>query len=207
MCWIAQCLASNHRPTFVSVSGQSRSVTGWRGPFPAGGPHPSLVTGCLCRVVGHAPPVPTVTAVRLVRARRCGWMKGMIWLSLVVLWVRYLVSTLDPIPLLLNISSPPQVLGLQRSFSCGDIVSLGPVPLLPYLSRSDTWLLSAECDYSWAGAGARLDANSRSLSTWVAVGDVDEVNSQLPSPHVEMIKVWHGRRNNPDPCMSLYAGP
>ena len=29
----------------------------------------------------------------------------------------------------------------------------------------------------------------RSLSTWVAVGDVDEVNSQLPSPHVEMIKV------------------
>lgn len=81
-----------------------------------------------------------------------------------------------------------KVLGLQRSFSCGDIVSLGPVPLLPYLSRSDTWLLSAECDYSWAGAGARLDANSRSLSTWVAVGDVDEVNSQLPSPHVEMIK-------------------
>ena len=31
----------------------------------------------------------------------------------------------------------------------------------------------------------------RSLSTWVAVGDVDEVNSQLPSPHVEMIKVIH----------------
>lgn len=81
-----------------------------------------------------------------------------------------------------------KVLGLQRSFSCGDIVSLDPAPLLPFLSRSDTWLLSAECDYSWAGAGPRLDANSRSLSTWVAVGDVDEVNSQLPSPHVEMIK-------------------
>ena len=86
-------------------------------------------------------------------------------------------------------NTPPQVLGLQRSFSCGDIVSLEPAPLLPSLARSDTWLLSAECDYSWAGAGARMDANSRSLSTWVAVGDVDEVNSQLPSPHVEMIKV------------------
>ena len=89
----------------------------------------------------------------------------------------------------------PQVLGLQRSFSCGDIVSLDPTPLLPFLSRSDSWLLSAECDYSWAGAGPRLDANSRSLSTWVAVGDVDEVNSQLPSPHVEMIKVEGGINN------------
>ena len=74
-------------------------------------------------------------------------------------------------------------------------MSLDPAPLLPFLSRSDTWLLSAECDYSWAGAGPRLDANSRSLSTWVAVGDVDEVNSQLPSPHVEMIKVEGGINN------------
>ena len=81
------------------------------------------------------------------------------------------------------------MLGLQRSFSCGDILSLDPPPLLASLARSDSWLLSAECDFSWAGAGARLDANSRSLSTWVAVGDVDEVNSQLPSPHVEMSKV------------------
>ena len=74
-------------------------------------------------------------------------------------------------------------------------MSLDPAPLLPFLSRSDSWLLSAECDYSWAGAGPRLDANSRSLSTWVAVGDVDEVNSQLPSPHVEMIKVKGGINN------------
>ena len=81
------------------------------------------------------------------------------------------------------------MLGLQRSFSCGDILSLDPPPLLASLARSDSWLLSAECDFSWAGAGARLDANSRSLSTWVAVGDVDEVNSQLPSPHVETSKV------------------
>ena len=81
----------------------------------------------------------------------------------------------------------PQVLGLQRSFSCGDIVSLEPAPPLASLTRSDSWLLSADCDFSWAGA--RLDANSRSLSTWVAVGDVEEVNSQLPSPHVEMSKV------------------
>ena len=30
----------------------------------------------------------------------------------------------------------------------------------------------------------------RSLSTWVAVGDTDDTtNSQLPSPHVELIKV------------------
>ena len=78
------------------------------------------------------------------------------------------------------------MLGLQRSFSCGDIVwLLDPAPLPA--ARSDSWLLSAECDHSWAGA--KLDANSRSLSTWVAVGDVEEVNSQLPSPHVEMIKV------------------
>lgn len=79
-----------------------------------------------------------------------------------------------------------KVLGLQRSFSCGDIVSLESAPPLASLTRSDSWLLSAECDFSWAGA--RLDANSRSLSTWVAVGDVEEVNSQLPSPHVEMSK-------------------
>ena len=31
---------------------------------------------------------------------------------------------------------------------------------------------------------ARLEANSRSLSTWVAVGDVQSSTSQLPSPQV-----------------------
>ena len=42
----------------------------------------------------------------------------------------------------------------------------------------------------------------RSLSTWVAVGDVDEVNSQLPSPHVEMIKVGDSFiiQTNPNCC-------
>ena len=56
-------------------------------------------------------------------------------------------------------------------------------------SRSDSWLVQAE-DYTWG----RLDASSRSLSTWVAVGDVEEVNSQLPSPHVEMCKVRTEKR-------------
>ena len=47
----------------------------------------------------------------------------------------------------------------------------------------------AEADYSWASWG-KLDTNSRSLSTWVAVGDTeDTTNSQLPSPHVELRKV------------------
>ena len=79
-----------------------------------------------------------------------------------------------------------KVLGLQRSFSCSDILSLlEPAPLGH--ARSDTWLVTGDSDYTWAGG--KLDANSRSLSTWVAVGDVEEINSQLPSPHVEMIKV------------------
>ena len=51
--------------------------------------------------------------------------------------------------------------------------------------RSDSWLVQGE-DLAWG----RLDPSSRSLSTWVAVGDTEEtVNSQLPSPHVEMCKV------------------
>ena len=76
-----------------------------------------------------------------------------------------------------------KVLGLQRSFSCGDIQDL-EVPASLQQSRSDSWLVQCE-EYAWG----RLDPSSRSLSTWVAVGDVDEVNSQLPSPHVEMCKV------------------
>ena len=76
-----------------------------------------------------------------------------------------------------------KVLGLQRSFSCGDIQDLELPPSLQQ-SRSDSWLLHCE-EYAWG----RLDPSSRSLSTWVAVGDVEEVNSQLPSPHVEMCKV------------------
>ena len=35
---------------------------------------------------------------------------------------------------------------------------------------------------------ARLEANSRSLSTWVAVGDVQSSTSQLPSPQVFVFK-------------------
>ena len=76
-----------------------------------------------------------------------------------------------------------KVLGLQRSFSCGDIQDL-EVPASLQHSRSDSRLLQCD-DYAWG----RLDPSSRSLSTWVAVGDVEEVNSQLPSPHVEMCKV------------------
>ena len=77
-----------------------------------------------------------------------------------------------------------KVLGLQRSFSCGDIMTGLETLHQLHHSRSDSWLLHCE-DYAWG----RLDPSSRSLSTWVAVGDVEEVNSQLPSPHVEMCKV------------------
>lgn len=79
-----------------------------------------------------------------------------------------------------------KVLGLQKSFSCGDILNLmDPVTLTH--SRSESWLVLADCEYNW-GWG-KLDVNSRSLSTWVAVGDTDDTtNSQLPSPHVELIK-------------------
>ena len=76
-----------------------------------------------------------------------------------------------------------KVLGLQRSFSCGDILTISDsLPIRQ--TRSDTFLMACE-DYTWG----RLDANSRSLSTWVAVGDVEESTSQLPSPHVELNKV------------------
>ena len=77
-----------------------------------------------------------------------------------------------------------KVLGLQRSFSCGDIMTGLETLHQLHHSRSDSWLVQAE-DYAWG----RLEASSRSLSTWVAVGDVEEINSQLPSPHVEMSKV------------------
>lgn len=83
-----------------------------------------------------------------------------------------------------------KVLGLQRSFSCGDILTM--VESLPIRhTRSDTFLLECE-DYTWG----RLDANSRSLSTWVAVGDVEESTSQLPSPHVELNKGFPGGDHN-----------
>lgn len=83
-----------------------------------------------------------------------------------------------------------KVLGLQRSFSCGDILTISDsVPIRH--TRSDTFLMECE-DYTWG----RLDANSRSLSTWVAVGDVEESTSQLPSPHVELNKGFPGGDHN-----------
>ena len=64
-----------------------------------------------------------------------------------------------------RVTSIVQVLGLQRSFSCGDIVSVPSWPPQLLHARSDSWLVSADCDYSWGGPGggplARLDANSR----------------------------------------------
>ena len=64
-----------------------------------------------------------------------------------------------------RVTSHVQVLGLQRSFSCGDIVSVPSWPPQLLHARSDSWLVSADCDYSWGGPGggplARLDANSR----------------------------------------------
>ena len=99
-----------------------------------------------------------------------------------------------------------KALGFQRSFSCGDIWGLVDKESL-VSSRSDTLLISSDVDYLWGGT--RLDTNSRSvdcyqvvrmmmmcprsLSTWVAVGDVEEnVNSQLPSPHVETSRGFPG---------------
>ena len=82
----------------------------------------------------------------------------------------------------------------RSSFSCGDIWGLVDKETL-VRSRSDSLLLSCDVDYLWGGT--RLDTNSRSLSTWVAVGDVeDNVNSQLPSPHVETTKGFPGDNTN-----------
>jgi len=83
-----------------------------------------------------------------------------------------------------------KVLGLQRSFSCGDILTIPESAPIRH-TRSDTFLIECE-DYTWG----RLDANSRSLSTWVAVGDVEESNSQLPSPHVELNKGFPSADHN-----------
>nr|XP_014272108.2 uncharacterized protein LOC106678222 [Halyomorpha halys] len=73
-------------------------------------------------------------------------------------------------------------LGLQKSFSTSDISQL-PSPTTaqqPQLRTavSDLTLSSAQ-HYSYM-IGGRLEASSRSVSTWVAVGDPA---SQLPSPH------------------------
>ncbi|XP_014259165.1 uncharacterized protein LOC106672333 [Cimex lectularius] len=73
-------------------------------------------------------------------------------------------------------------LGLQKSFSTSDISQLPSPPGNPDHLRSavsDIALSSAQ-KYSYMVGGGRLDASSRSCSTWVAVGDV---TSQLPSPH------------------------
>jgi len=76
-----------------------------------------------------------------------------------------------------------KALGLQKSFSTSDIIHCFPQENRLRATRSDMYLL--ECSgLTWG----RLDANSRSLSTWVAVGDVQSSTSQLPSPQVEMTK-------------------
>jgi len=83
-----------------------------------------------------------------------------------------------------------KALGLQKSFSTSDILSGAACQEGAGLSngrhtRSELYLL--ECGAAGLTWG-RLEANSRSLSTWVAVGDVQSSTSQLPSPQVEMCK-------------------
>ena len=100
----------------------------------------------------------------------------------------------DSSELIRSCAALSKALGFQRSFSCGDIWGLLERETM-VSSRSDSLLMSSEVDYLWGGT--RLDTNSRSLSTWVAVGDVEEnVNSQLPSPHVEMTKGFPGDASN-----------
>lgn len=78
-----------------------------------------------------------------------------------------------------------RALGLQKSFSTSDILT-GPDWVPVRNTRSDMFLLECGQGMTWG----RLEANSRSLSTWVAVGDVQSSTSQLPSPQVELNKAF-----------------
>ena len=70
-------------------------------------------------------------------------------------------------------------IGFKKSFSTSDILGIEasqPPPFLPNRSHSDIQLSEAAILF-------RLEASSRSLSTWVAVGDTS-ATTQLPSPQV-----------------------
>jgi len=68
-------------------------------------------------------------------------------------------------------------IGFKKSFSTSDILGIEasqPAPFLPNRCHSDVHLSEAAILF-------RLEASSRSLSTWVAVGDTS-ATTQLPSP-------------------------
>ena len=72
-------------------------------------------------------------------------------------------------------------IGFKKSFSTSDILGIEasePTPFLPNRSHSDVQLSEAAIMF-------RLEASSRSLSTWVAVGDTS-ATTQLPSPQVRI---------------------
>ncbi|CAB0016697.1 unnamed protein product [Nesidiocoris tenuis] len=86
-------------------------------------------------------------------------------------------------------------LGLQKSFSTSDISQLSsPTENAEHLRPAVSDIaLSRTQRYSYMTGDGRLEASSRSCSTWVAVGDVTSA-SQLPSPH--------GHPSNPHPSLS-----
>ena len=182
-CWTAAPRPRSPR-SCGSASAPSPSVTAGRGRGPAGGPPPSPATACPCPAPGRAPPAPTATpgtpwsgglrsgghCALCSRgqggpgAQEAAWLCGDETGNELIRSCGAL-SKVPPHCDVSRVTSHVQVLGLQRSFSCGDIVSVPSWPPQLLHARSDSWLVSAECDYSWGGPGggplARLDANSR----------------------------------------------
>ena len=73
-----------------------------------------------------------------------------------------------------------RILGLQRSFSCGDILAISESEPVRE-TRSDT-LLHDDEEYT-------LGTNSGTLSACIAVENSIKSSSQLPSPDAELVKV------------------
>jgi len=73
-----------------------------------------------------------------------------------------------------------RILGLQRSFSCGDILTISESEPVRE-TRSDT-LLHDDEEYT-------LGTNSGTLSACIAVENSIKSSSQLPSPDAELVKV------------------
>eukprot|EP00090_Calanus_glacialis_P046905 TRINITY_DN9442_c0_g1_i4.p1 TRINITY_DN9442_c0_g1~~TRINITY_DN9442_c0_g1_i4.p1 ORF type:complete len:232 (-),score=40.10 TRINITY_DN9442_c0_g1_i4:193-888(-) len=87
-----------------------------------------------------------------------------------------------------------KMLGLQRSFSCGDILTISESEPVRH-TRSDTFLHECE-DYTLETP----DANSGTLSACIA-GDYNvKSSSQLPSPDAELVKVLGEDEN----CYSFF---
>ncbi|XP_022254002.1 uncharacterized protein LOC106469737 [Limulus polyphemus] len=85
----------------------------------------------------------------------------------------------DESEIIRNCGALSSVFGLMKSFSTSDITHITNIEKEP-LRRSSSEV--AACDWSkYEMQNARLGRASRSLSTWVAVGDVVST-SQLPSP-------------------------